>query len=236
MKKMKEWKWWQWALFVILVAGLITAAIIFLPKIDWSPRSRKLDATPITTQSELDKEVLALLVTISANQEELGEQLDALEATPTPTATEVEKEEEEVPASTPTVISTEVVEVFELKTAADIRAFGKVIGWVTGGSEGQFVQGAQVSLKEDWALNTLPFGYVFEYECVHYTVINGEVHATPVCDGGLVRMGTDTIVPKGTVGTLWAPNAITAPLTEEWKEGFLDEPCLCADGDCRDED
>lgn len=227
------WKWLRWVLLAALVIIIIIIIIWGLP---WIANQFQ---KPAQTDNQ---EVLGALATIVANQQAIDERLNDLEATPVPTD-DVKEVEEAVEALTSTpvapevteVVTEEVVEALELKTAADIRAFGRVIGWVTGGSEGQFVQGAQVSLKKDWALNTLPSGYVFEYECVHYVVINDEVHASPVCDGGLVRMDTDTIISKGTVGTLWAPNAITAPLTEEWEEGFLDEPCLCADGDCRDE-
>lgn len=143
------------------------------------------------------------------------------------------------PAATGTPLSTATATLApvgpQLRTAEEIRDFGRVLGWVTGGDLGQWVAGAQIELKEDFVLKTLPSGAVYEFECVHYTVINGEVHATPVCEGALVRFGTDDIVPKGVIGTFWLPWAVKGSPTEGWEEGFLDEPCLCSDGDCRDE-
>ena len=226
----KVWKWLRWLLLAGIILFLLIWGLLRLNGLFQKP--------PETTQAESNQEILILLATLKANQEKIGDRLDDLEVEPETEEPIFEEPIVEEPIVEEPIVEEPVLEELskpDLKTAADIRAFGKVIGWVTGGSQGQFVQGAQVSIKEDWVLNTLPSGYVFEYECVHYVVINDEVHAIPVCDGGLIRMDTDTIVPKGTIGTLWAPNAITAPLTEEWEEGFLDEPCLCADGDCRDE-
>jgi hypothetical protein len=123
----------------------------------------------------------------------------------------------------------------QLRTAEDIRALGKVLGWVTGGN-GEFVAGAQLELKHDVPLlDILQDGVVYEFQCVHYLQINGEVHAKPVCEGGLVRFSSTSVLPKGAIGTLWLPWAVQGSPTEEWAEGFLNAPCLCADGDCRDE-
>lgn len=123
----------------------------------------------------------------------------------------------------------------QLRTAEDIRALGKVLGWVTGGESGEFVAGAQLELKNDVPLlDILQDGVVYEFQCVQYFVINGEVH-TKVCDGGLVRFDTESMLPKGAVGTLWLPWAVQGSATEEWLEGFFNKPCACSDGDCRDE-
>lgn len=123
----------------------------------------------------------------------------------------------------------------QLKTAEQVRAFGRVLGWVSGGSKGEFVQGAQVALKNDFLLKTLPSGDIFEFECVHYHVVNDEVMARPVCDGALVRFGTTSVVPAGSIGTLWLTYPVMGNEKEEWAEGFLNEPCICSDGDCRDQ-
>lgn len=136
---------------------------------------------------------------------------------------------------TPLPTSTLAPVGLQLRTATDMRAFGRVIGWVTGGANGEFVQGAQIALKSDFALKTLPEGYVFEFECVQYTVMNGEVTAKPVCEGALIRFGTNSIVPAGSIGTLWLSHAVVGSETELWEEGFLNLPCKCPDGDCRDE-
>lgn len=159
--------------------------------------------------------------------------------TPTPTAIQLTA----TPVSTSTPNGEELMGTVEavvtasgpqLRTAEDIRTFGRVIGWVTGGSSGEFVQGAQIALKSDFLLKTLPEGDVFEFECVHYTVINGEVNAKPVCDGALIRFSTNSVVPAGSIGTLWLSHAVVGSETEQWEEGFLNLPCKCADGDCRD--
>ncbi len=121
----------------------------------------------------------------------------------------------------------------QLRTATDMRAFGRVIGWVTGGEKGEFVQGAQIALKSAFALKTLPEGDVLEFECVHYVVINGEVSAKPVCPGALVRFGTDSMVPADSILTLWLSHPVVGSETEKWDEGFLNKPCICPDGDCR---
>ena len=46
MKKLNDSKFWQWFRWVLL--ALIIAAVLYVAifVIDWSPRSRKLDATP----------------------------------------------------------------------------------------------------------------------------------------------------------------------------------------------
>ncbi len=121
----------------------------------------------------------------------------------------------------------------QLRTAEEIRDFGRVIGWVSGGNEGQWVSGAQIELKADFELKTLPNGAVYEFECVHYTVLSGEVYAEPVCEGALLRFDTNSVIAKGTVGTFWLSWAVEGTATEEWEEGFLNLPCECPSGDCR---
>lgn len=157
----------------------------------------------------------------------------AVSTTPTPVATEEVETPE--PTPTPTFTVTPITAGPQLRTAEDIRVLGKVLGWVTGGNEGQWVAGAQVELKSEFKLNTLPSGVVFEYECVQYFVLNGEVQTKVVCQDALVRFDTTSIVPAGTVGTFWLPWAVKGSATEEWLEGFLNLPCECSDGDCRDQ-
>jgi hypothetical protein len=137
------------------------------------------------------------------------------------------------PTNTPTPTFTPTPAGPQLRTATDVRAFGRVIGWVTGGEKGEFVQGAQIALKSAFALKTLPEGDVLEFECVQYIVINGEVSAKPVCPGALVRFGTDSMVPADSILTLWLSHPVVGSETEKWDEGFLNKPCICADGDCR---
>ncbi len=151
-------------------------------------------------------------------------------------------EETEAPAeptteisSTPTSTPTVVLAALQLQTANDMRAFGKVIGWVSGGIKGEFVQGAQVSLNEDFVLKMLPTGSIFEFECVQYLSLGGKISAHPVCEGAMVRLDTNSVVSKGSIGTLWLTNAVLGSATEKWEEGFLNLPCECADGDCRDQ-
>lgn len=121
-----------------------------------------------------------------------------------------------------------------IRTAEEMRSLGRVTGWVTGG-DGQYVAGAQLELKNDTPLlDILQDGTVYEFQCVHYLAINGEVHAKPVCEDGLVRFDTNSVLPKGAIGTIWLPWAVKGDSTEKWEEGFLNAPCACADGDCRD--
>lgn len=140
----------------------------------------------------------------------------------------------EEPASTTTPVPAAASTSFKVPTANAMREWAEVVGWVTNDS-GEFVQGAQVILKEDFALNTLDETYVLEVQCVHYSVKNGVVVAEPVCDGGKIIYSTNSIVLKGTIGTLWTSHVVVGSATETWPEGFLDKPCACADGDCRDE-
>ena len=226
----KIWNWLRWVLLVALVVAILIWGLPWIVNQFQKPAQAETSAE--------SAQVLSVLATIHANQEAISERLDDLEATPV-VLTEVEEEEavEALPSETPPApeITEEVVEALELKTAADMRDLGRVIGWVTGGNEGQYVAGAQLEMKNDVPLlDILQDGVVYEFQCVHYLQINGEVHSKPVCEGGLVRFGTESVLFKGTIGTIWLPMAVQSDATEEWLEGFLNEPCECADGDCRD--
>ena len=137
-------------------------------------------------------------------------------------------------SSTPTITPTVFFPTLVLENADEIRDFGRVLGWVSGGIKGEFVQGAQVSLNEDFVLKTLPDGSIFEFECVQYLSLGGKIVAHPVCKDAMVRFDTNSIVSKGSIGTLWLTNAVKGSSTEKWMEGFLNLPCECSDGDCRD--
>ena len=236
----KVWKWLRW----VLLAGIIIFLLIWgTPKvIDLFQKPAQPDVPAVEeTISAENQAVLDALATISARVEKL-------EATPTLAASEVE-EKEVVETSTPkptleatptaTIQPTEVVvAVVELKTADDFRALGLVNGWVSGGKDGEFVQGAQISFYEDFDLLSLPDGFIWEHECTQYQRRGDEIFAKAVCgDDTIARFSTeDSIVPAGTVGTFWAPGAVSASGLEKWDEGFLNAPCECPDGDCRDED
>ena len=227
----KVWKWLKW----VLLAGIVIALLIWGFKVLSTPEPEVI--------YQDNSEVLDAMATISAR-------LDELEVTPTSVATEVEEKEvvetstlEPTLEATPTATiqpTTEVVvaAVVELKTADDFRALGLVNGWVSGGKDGEFVQGAQLSFYEDFDLLSLPNGFIWEHECTQYQRRGDEIFAKAVCgDDTIARFSTeDSIVPAGTVGTFWAPGAVSASGLEKWDEGFLNAPCECPDGDCRDED
>lgn len=208
---------------LLVLASLVLAAC---GAVNPTPQVVVVTATPEATSTPSGEEMMATVaeqfyatVTAQAAEGQVEE--------PAPTATQA-------PTGTPLPTETPVNGP-QLRTAEQMRAFGRVIGWVTGGSAGEFVQGAQVALKEDFVLNTLPEGYVFEFECVQYSVLNAEVQAKVVCTGALIRFGTTSVVPAGSIGTLWLTHPVVGSETEQWAEGFLNAPCLCSDGDCRDE-
>jgi hypothetical protein len=184
--------------------------------------------TPVATIPVATQTARVVEVVVTATHEPTQATEDQAE-TPEP-ATETAAPAVNTPTPTPTLAGP------QLRTAEDIRSLGKVTGWVTGGASGEFIAGAQLELKRDTPLlDILQDGVVYEFQCVHYLALNGEVHAKPVCESGLVRFSTGSVLPKGAIGTLWLPWAVKGDPNESWDEGFLNAPCLCPDGDCRDE-
>lgn len=212
-------------IFTLFVAlGLVLSACGAQP----APAGTVPTATaPISNDEAMDEVLANAVETALAGTATV--QVEGQAATPATTETLAPPTATPAPTDTPAPVGP------QLRTAEDIRALGKVFGWVTGGNAGQWVAGAQVELKNDFKLNTLPDGVVFEYECVQYFVLNGEVQTKVVCQGALVRFDTNSTVPAGAVGALWLPWAVKGSATEEWLEGFLNLPCICPDGDCRDE-
>lgn len=206
-----------WIITAVLSAILLAiVAAVVLPHISFpvvSMEWKKLGADPVV-----------LVVTQTPQPTE-----KVVEVTPTvqPTATIV---------PTNTAIPTEVVEIIKLKTAYDYRSLGKINGWVSGGKDGEFVQGAQIVLYEDLDLLSLPNGVIWEHECTQYQSHGDKIVAEKVCDDAVIRFSTEaSIVPAGTIGTFWGMGPVSGSVLEEWDEGFLNAPCICNDGDCRDE-
>ncbi len=148
-----------------------------------------------------------------------------------PTNTSVPTSTPLPPTNTPLPTATSVRDTgMQLNTAADIRVlFVKVNGWVSGG-EGQWVAGAQGSLRNDLILKDLPEGATFEFECVQYHTLGGTVVVKKVCQGATISYSE--IIPAGSVGTMWLDWSI-AREGDQLKEGFINKPCVCQSGDCR---
>lgn len=214
--------------FFVLMTSLLAAC------------SSKPEPAPVNSNATSIAATVQALVPATPTRDVVADSVKATIVAMTPSAvTEEVMEQTETPAptatGTPLPTKTLVPVGLQLRTASDIRAFGRVIGWVTGGANGDFVQGAQIALKSDFTLKTLPEGEVLEFECVQYIVMNGEVHAKPVCDGAIIRFNTTSVVPEGSIGTLWLTHPVVGSEIEQWAEGFINEPCICSDGDCRDQ-
>lgn len=152
----------------------------------------------------------------------------AVQATPTLTLTP--EEETPVPTFTPTATP---VAFLQLKTAEDVRVFFTDIeGWVSGGDAGQWTAGAQGVLAKDLILRNMPEGMVFEFECVQYSNLGNELISKKVCPDAEIRFSE--VIPAGAFGTLWLEWAVQGSDDELWKEGFVNKPCICPDGDCRE--
>lgn len=140
-------------------------------------------------------------------------------ATPTLTATPA-------PTATPVVF-------LRLKTAEDVRVFFTDIeGWVSGGDAGQWTAGAQGVLAKDLILRNMPEGMIFEFECVQYSNLGDELISKKVCSDATIRFSE--VIPAGAFGTLWLEWAVQGSDDELWQEGFVNKPCICPDGDCRE--
>lgn len=148
--------------------------------------------------------------------------------TPLPTATIVPTR---TPLPTATLVPSVLDEGMPLRTAEDLRTlFDKVNGWVSGG-EGKWVAGAQGALAKDLVLKDLPEGATFEFQCVQYHTLDSVVVIKKVCPGATISF-SETI-PAGSIGTMWLNWPVQGSENETWKEGFLNKPCPCANGDCR---
>lgn len=149
-----------------------------------------------------------------------------------PTATEVETLVSV--DSTLVLANAPVSDGLRLQTAEDIRSFFKTatLKWVAGG-KGLWVAGAQGSLVRPLVFAEMPEGMTAEIQCVQYHNFDGELVIKEVCAGA--EPSFSKAIPAGTVLTVWLEWVVEGSESETWAEGFIDRPCLCADGDCRDE-
>ena len=135
------------------------------------------------------------------------------------------------PTNTPIPSPTSVRDTgMQLNTAADIRVlFSKVNGWVSGG-EGQWVAGAQGTLRNDLILKDLPEWATFEFDCVQYHTLAGVIVIKKVCPSATVSYSE--VIPANSFGTMWLNWSVVLK-GDKLPEGFLNKPCVCPSGDCR---
>lgn len=170
-----------------------------------------------TAQAEANR--LVIQQAVAATQTAMAPTL--MPATPTLTALTM----------TPTATT---VALLQLKTAEDVRAFfqAKTLKWVAGG-EGLWVAGAQGSLVNELTFADMPEGMTLEAQCIQYHNLDGELVIKKVCADAETRFSKT--IPANTVVTAWLEWVIEGSENESWPEGFIDKPCKCADGDCRDQ-
>jgi hypothetical protein len=224
-KKEKKMRKMSGLIFLVLAAAAMLAACSGIPTAATPNAATSIAAT------------IQVLVPPTATPDIIAEGVQTTIQAMTPSASAVTEEavvetQAATPEPTNTIVPTTQVELLQLKTAEDVREFfSSIEGWVSGGDAGQWTAGAQGVLAKDLILRNMPEGMIFEFECVQYSTFSGRIQTKKVCADATVRFSE--VIPAGSFGTLWLEWAVQGS-EESWEEGFVNKPCICADGDCRD--